>query len=67
MNLPPGGILNIYNLLGERVFFRKIDSNLFRWNVKNNAGREVLSGLYIYVVRDPENNKVASGKLIIIR
>ncbi len=67
VNLPPGGILNIYNLLGERVFFRKIDSNLFRWNVKNNAGREVLSGLYIYVVRDPENNKVASGKLIIIR
>ncbi|NOX36447.1 MAG: hypothetical protein GXO78_02840 [Calditrichaeota bacterium] len=67
VNLPIGGVLNIYNLLGELVYNRKIDSRIYRWNVKNSAGKSVLSGLYIYVVRDSENNKVASGKLIIVR
>ncbi len=67
VNLPIGGMLNVYNLLGELVYNRKIDARIYRWNVKNSVGKSVLSGLYIYVVRDAENNKVASGKLIIIR
>jgi len=54
-------------LLGEPVFKTTNVNPVYRWNVKNNAGRDVQSGLYLYVIRDGKNKKVKSGKLIIVR
>jgi len=66
-NLPVSSQLLIYNLQGELVF-RKINLNhIFLWTVINNADRAVHTGVYMYVVRDKNNKKISSGKLIIIR
>lgn len=66
-NLPANAMLKIYNLLGEPVY--KIDeiNSTFRWNVENNAGKKLSSGLYMYVINDQNNKKVTSGKLIVVR
>lgn len=66
-NLPSNGKIIIYDLLGEPVFKTTNVYPVYRWNVKNNAGRDVQSGLYLYVIRDDKNKKVKSGKLIIVR
>ena len=66
-NLPVNGKIVIYDLLGEPVFKTTNVNPVYRWNVKNNAGRDVQSGLYLYVIRDGKNKKVKSGKLIIVR
>ncbi len=66
-NLPAGGTLIIYNLLGEPVFSHLVEGNAFAWDVRNTFGEDVQPGLYIYVVKDDAQQKVASGKLIVVR
>lgn len=66
-NLPLNAHLNIFNLLGEPVFKKDQISTTYRWNVQNNSGRKLSTGLYIYVINDGNNKKVTSGKIIIIR
>lgn len=68
VNLPEDAEIVIFNLLGEVVFRKnEIEDRLFRWDVKNNAGNEARSGLYLYIVKDSENAKKSSGKLVIVR
>jgi hypothetical protein len=53
--------------MAEPVF--KVDdiTHVFNWDTKNKAGRDVSAGLYIYHIRDKNDNRLASGKLIIVR
>lgn len=63
----PGSRLLIYNILGEPVFNKIINTSPFYWDIKNNSGMEVQSGLYIYYVKSNNGEILASDKLIIIR
>jgi len=66
-NLQPGANIFIYNLAGEPVYRNKATAMIFSWDVRNNAGKAVSSGLYLYVIKDKNNKKIASGKIIVIR
>lgn len=66
-NLPVNAKLNVYNLLGEPVYKKDELSITYRWNVENNAGKKLSSGLYMYVINNENNKKITSGKLIIVR
>jgi len=64
------GVTNveIYTIAGELV--RKSDemkdSNLWKWDLRNDSGRLVGSGIYIYVVKDSTGRSLV-GKLGVIR
>src|SRR4051812_13500526 len=47
-----GGTLKIYNTAGRLVFEKGVDSSStsFVWDVKNNAGKPMASGMYIYFI-----------------
>lgn len=67
-NTPTEGRIRIYNIAGELV--RTLDipqGNLgtVSWDVRTNGGRDVASGVYIWVAASGSNKK--SGKLMIIR
>jgi len=65
-NIPIDSRLILYNLVGEPVFNTKVDSQPYLWNIKNNSGLNVQSGLYFYYVK--EGSKVLSaGKIVIIK
>ncbi len=66
-NLPAMSTVTVYNLLGEPVFSTGAPDHIYRWDVTNNAGSKVSSGIYLYLVKDSDNKKVKSGKLIIVR
>lgn len=68
--LPQEGSIDIYTIDGRLV--KKIDvaSNLFavskvNWDVKNESGQKVASGVYIWRVVSGPNSK--TGKLMVIR
>jgi len=67
VNIPESSTIVIYNLMAEPVF--KVDeiTHVFNWDIKNQAGKDVSAGLYIYYIKDKNDKKLASGKLIIIR
>lgn len=67
VNLPIGSEIIIYNLLGEPVFRQAGIDFIYRWNTGNDHNRPVQSGLYMYLVKDADNKKLTSGKLVIIR
>jgi hypothetical protein len=65
-NVPLNAELMLFNLIGEPVFSTKVEVQPYSWNIKNNSGLEVQSGLYFYYVK--EGGKViSSGKIVIIR
>ncbi|MFC2088224.1 hypothetical protein ACFLSX_01355 [Calditrichota bacterium] len=63
----PGSRLLIYNILGEPVFNKTIDTSPFYWDIRNNSGLEVQSGLYIYYIKSNTGQVLSSNKLVIIR
>ena len=65
-NMPSNSQLVLYNLLGEPVFATKVENELYLWNIKNNSGLDVQSGLYFYYVKDG-SKILSSGKIVIIR
>ena len=67
VNLPIGSEIIIYNLLGEPVFRQAGIDFIYRWNTHNDNDRAVQSGLYMYLVKDADNKKLTSGKIVIIR
>ena len=67
VGLPVNGKLFIYNLNGDPVFKEDINQPQYQWDVKNKAGKEISSGLYIYIINDDNNKKVDSGKIVIVR
>ncbi len=64
-NLPENSKLIIYNFLGEPVFKKSGLFEKYIWNVTNNSGKEVSSGLFLYYVK--AQGKTSSGKLVIVR
>lgn len=66
-NIPQGSSIHIYNMLGEPVFNQKDIDNFFRWAAINDYNENVQAGLYLYVVKDTDNKKLTSGKIVIIR
>ncbi|MBI5244955.1 MAG: hypothetical protein HY922_14910 [Elusimicrobia bacterium] len=68
-NLPSEGRIDIYNLVGQRVRKLDIPANLsparLVWDVKNESGHAVASGVYIWRVVSGVNSK--TGRLMVIR
>ncbi|MCD6374092.1 MAG: T9SS type A sorting domain-containing protein [Caldisericaceae bacterium] len=66
--LPPHAIIRIFTLNGALV--RKLEKNdpsqFFRWDLKNEKGWRVASGLYIVHIEMPELNKQKILKLMVI-
>ncbi len=67
VNLPPQSTLKIFNELGEPVFTRENLANTFTWTTDSYNGRLVSSGIYIYHINNTAGQRLASGKLVIIR
>lgn len=59
--------LKIYTISGElvRSYDKNNAENFITWDLKNDRGSEVASGLYVYYVKTSNSSK--KGKLIVIR
>jgi hypothetical protein len=67
-NIPPGGSLLIFDMMGDKVFeVNSLSESKYQWDVKNNYGKNISSGLYIFHVRTSNGSKIDSGKVVIIR
>jgi hypothetical protein len=72
LNKPSKISLAIYTLLGEPVYFAQVEggqgSNTLVWDARNNAGRAVASGLYLYVIQtnDGQTQETRKGKVAVI-
>ncbi|MFH1564111.1 MAG: FG-GAP-like repeat-containing protein [Nitrospirota bacterium] len=61
------GVIKIFNIAGELV--RKIPfSNIdVPWDVTNDDGRRVASGIYIYLIQDTGRGETKTGKIGVIK
>lgn len=64
--LTENAAIKIFNLAGELVN-ELSGTGEIRWDARNKEGKEVASGVYIYLVTDKAGNKPATGKFVIIR
>jgi len=67
-NLPETkeGELKIFNISGDLVFHHRIEGQAtFAWDVSNNSGRRVASGLYHYLIRMGNENR--RGQIVVVR
>ncbi len=63
--LSAGSTIKIFTISGHEV--RKLSGGpSVAWDLKNDSGDKVGSGIYIYLMTDPQGNKV-KGKLAIIK
>ncbi|MFC1500986.1 T9SS type A sorting domain-containing protein [Elusimicrobiota bacterium] len=60
--------LMVFNIAGELVYSTEADTPTgeLEWNVRNNAGEKVASGVYLYLLTDNEGHKKV-GKFAILR
>ncbi|MBN1384593.1 MAG: T9SS type A sorting domain-containing protein [Elusimicrobia bacterium] len=67
-NITQGAEIKIFNIAGEKVFSSGSigSNNLYEWKAVNDSGSKVASGVYIYVITDPQG-QIQKGKLAIIR
>lgn len=65
-NLTQGDTIKIFTIAGELVKEIKVESSPQSWDVRNDVGKEVASGIYIYLIKDTQGNKKV-GKLGVIR
>ncbi|MFH1896762.1 MAG: carboxypeptidase regulatory-like domain-containing protein [Candidatus Desantisbacteria bacterium] len=64
--LTENSTIKIFNIAGELVQEIAVQSSPQSWNACNFDGEKVASGIYIYLITDPMENK-KTGKLAIIR
>lgn len=62
--------INIYNLLGQRVFSKSFNDKepgyyQFYWNGRDKAGKQMSSGLYLYRIR--AGNFIDTKKMILLK
>lgn len=62
-NFAEDGAVDIYNSAGEKVIETTVNSG---WDGKNNSGKNVASGVYIFVITD-KNNERLTGKILLVR
>lgn len=64
---PLGSDLYIYNLLGDLVFKKTdIQTVPYYWNAKNNSGKRVHTGVYLFTLKSTKGKEIAKGKLVVI-
>ena len=63
--------IEVFGLNGQRVYSDEQAGNQLRWNLRNNHGRPVSNGVYLYIVhvRGPDGMSIRSEvrKLVILR
>ena len=64
--------LSIFNLAGQRVTtlvsgMRKAGTYTIRWDGRDNDGRELASGVYLYRLRASDGQQMETRKLALIR
>ena len=75
MNVPAGSTLRIYTAAGEVLRELTQDPNVspggqtgeLAWDLKNDSGRTVVSGIYIYSVHPPDGRTPKKGHFVIIK
>jgi hypothetical protein len=67
-NLPASTRIQIYDINGNLVREQHLSpaATSFTWDLKNDSGENIASGVYLYVLTDENNNK-RKGKLAVIR
>ncbi len=58
--------MKIFTIAAEQVRLLTSDTSQVLWDLKNDDGDNVASGVYLYLINSPQGEK-ASGKLAIIR
>ena len=65
--LPAGSTVKLFTVSGHEVKTISADSGgLASWDRTNDSGDQVASGVYIYLIIDPQGNE-NSGKIAIIK
>ena len=59
-NLPIGSEIEIYNVLGQKVWEDRTEKRIYRWDIK-----ELPSGIYYYLIRS--SGEITKGKICIIK
>ncbi len=67
INLPVEGKLIIFDMLGNPLIKIDVPASTYAWDVKNQSGKDISSGVYLYIVNDSQGKKKHSGKLIVVR
>jgi hypothetical protein len=75
MNVPAGSTVRIYTAAGELLRTLAQDPNSspggqtgeLAWDLKNDRGRNVVSGIYIYTVHPPDGRTPKKGHFVIIK
>ncbi len=65
-NVPTGSTIKIFTVSGRWVATLSNVSGSPGWNLKNDSGNDVASGLYLYLITDSQGGK-AHGKFAVIR
>ncbi len=68
INLTSQARVRIYNVVGDLIWTREIENSggSIQWYGDNNSGRPVASGVYVYIVTNPDGEE-AVGKISVIR
>jgi hypothetical protein len=69
VNVPAECTLRIYTVSGDLIWetdYRTLTGGNVEWDVKNQSGEDVASGVYVYKVEDSKGDHVY-GRLIVIR
>jgi len=67
-NLSAEGVIKIYSISGELVReydYKPADGGKWTWDVETSRGEKVFSGVYIYYIKNEQEQK--KGRLMIIR
>jgi hypothetical protein len=67
--VPQGGSVELYNANAELVVTLTDDDNdgVISWNLKNKDDKDVVSGVYIGIVKDADKKKQATVKIAVIK
>jgi hypothetical protein len=67
--VPQGGSFELYNANAELVVTLTDDDNdgVISWNLKNKDDKDVVSGVYIGIVKDADKKKQATVKIAVIK
>ncbi len=68
-NLPAAVRIEVFTVTGRRVmrFETQNSTGQIQWDARNQDGREVASGVYLYRIHDLASGDVKTGKLTVIR
>lgn len=65
-NLEPGSEVRLFTLSGRWIVSIPESGGQARWQLTNDDGQAVASGLYLYLVRRPQGS-LFKGKLVVVR